>query len=42
VRRGTLESHLPAFMNDLRAESPGSLDHQLLRTRRGEPLTELD
>jgi hypothetical protein len=42
VRRGTLESHLPAFLNDLRAESPGSLDHQLLRTRRGEPLTELD
>ena len=42
VRRGTLETHLSAFLNDLKAESPGSLDHQLLRARRGEPLTELD
>lgn len=42
VRRGTLATHLPAFLNDLRAESPGSLEHHLMRTRRGEPLTELD
>ena len=42
VRRGTLETHLSAFLNDLKAELPGSLDHQLLRTRSGEPLTELD
>ena len=40
VRRGTLEAHLPAFLADLQAESPGSLEHHLLRTRRGEPLTE--
>lgn len=40
VRRGTLEGHLPAFLADLQAESPGSLQHLLLRTRRGEPLTE--
>ena len=40
VRRSTLEAALPAFLDDLRSESPAVLDHQLLQTRRGEPLTE--
>ncbi|EDY39152.1 conserved domain protein [Cyanobium sp. PCC 7001] len=41
VRRRTLEAELPAFVEDLRAEAPASLEVELLRTRRGEPLTEL-
>jgi hypothetical protein len=41
VRRSTLESMLPAFLDDLRSESPASMEHQLLRARRGEPLTEI-
>lgn len=40
TRRRTLEAELPAFLDDLQSESPGSLDHQVLRRRRGEPLTE--
>lgn len=40
VRRSTLEAALVSFLDDLRAESPASLDHTLLRTQRGEPLTE--
>jgi hypothetical protein len=40
VRRGSLEAALPSFLDDLRAESPASLEHRMLRTRRGEPLTE--
>ena len=40
VRRSTLERHLPAFLDDLRAEGPSSLEHRLLRTHRQEPLTE--
>lgn len=40
VRRSTLEAALPAFLDDLRSEAPARLEHQLLRTRRGEPLTE--
>ena len=40
VRRSTLEQALPGFLDDLRAESPAALEHQLLRTQRGEPLTE--
>ena len=40
VRRSTLEAALGSFLDDLRSESPGSLDHTLLRTQRGEPLTE--
>ena len=40
TRRATLEAELPAFLADLQEESPASLQHQLLRTRRGEPLTE--
>ena len=42
VRRRTLESQLQAFLDDLRAESPAALSHELLRTRRGEPFTEGD
>ncbi len=41
VRRSTLENMLPAFLDDLRSESPASMEHQLLRARRGEPLTEI-
>ena len=40
VRRSTLEQQLPAFLDDLRSEAPSSLEHRLLRTSRGEPLTE--
>ncbi|MFQ6537300.1 MULTISPECIES: DUF1816 domain-containing protein [Aphanothece] len=40
ARRRSLEAHLPGFLEDLRAEAPGSIDVALLRTRRGEPLTE--
>jgi hypothetical protein len=40
VRRSTLEAALPSFLDDLRAESPASLEHRLLRTGRGEPFTE--
>ena len=40
VRRSTLEGALPDFLADLESESPLSIDHRLLRTRRGEPLTE--
>ena len=42
VRRRTLETQLPAFLDDLRAESPAAMSHELLRTRRGEPFTEGD
>lgn len=42
VRRRTLESQLPAFLDDLRAESPAAMTHEVLRTRRGEPFTEGD
>jgi hypothetical protein len=35
-----LEAALPAFLEDLRSESPASLEHQLLKTRRSEPFTE--
>ena len=41
VRRHTLEARLPEFLSDLLAEAPASLEHKLLRTRRGEPLTEI-
>ena len=40
VRRSTLEAALPEFLADIRAETPSSLDYKLLRTGRGEPLTE--
>ena len=38
TRRG-LEAELVGFMDDLRSEAPGSIEHVVLRTRRGEPLT---
>ena len=40
VRRSTLETALQPFLADLRSEGPASIEHQLLRTQRGEPLTE--
>ena len=39
VRRQELDAALQPFLDDLRMEAPGSLDHAVLRTRRGEPLT---
>ncbi|MFM7312941.1 MAG: DUF1816 domain-containing protein [Cyanobium sp.] len=41
VRRSTLEAALPGFLEDLRSESPASLDYSFERTNRGEPLTEM-
>jgi hypothetical protein len=41
VRRRTLEAAVLPFLDDLRQEGPASLTHELLRTSRGEPLTEL-
>lgn len=40
VRRSSLEAALPPFLEDIRAEGPQQLEHQLLRSHRGEPLTE--
>ncbi len=40
VRRRTLEAELPAFLSDLSSEAPADMHHELVRTRRGEPLTE--
>ncbi len=40
LRRRELEAALPAFLDDVGSESPGALEHELLRIRRGEPLTE--
>ncbi|MFY8149612.1 MAG: DUF1816 domain-containing protein [Prochlorococcaceae cyanobacterium] len=40
LRRSSLEAALPAFLQDLQEEKPGSLHHTLVRTRKGEPLTE--
>jgi len=40
VRRSTLEAALEPFLADLRSESPEAIEHQVLRTQRGEPLTE--
>jgi hypothetical protein len=42
VRRSTLEQALPAFLHDLEAEGSAGLEHELVRTRRGEPLTETE
>ena len=41
VRRRTLEAALLPFLEDLRMETPASLEHRLLRTSRSEPYTEL-
>ena len=40
VRRSTLEAALVPFLADLQAESPAAIERQVLRTQRGEPLTE--
>lgn len=40
VRQASLKDALPAFLDELRAESPASLQVTLLRTRRQEPFTE--
>ena len=40
VRRSTLEGALAGLLEDLRSESPADIAVDLLRTRRGEPLTE--
>ncbi|QEY31492.1 DUF1816 domain-containing protein [Synechococcus sp. RSCCF101] len=39
LRRSGLEKALAGFLADLKEEAPGSMDHAILRTRRGEPLT---
>ena len=39
VRRQELDAALQPFLDDLRSEAPGSLEHEVLRARRGEPLT---
>ncbi|MEB3303141.1 MAG: DUF1816 domain-containing protein [Cyanobium sp.] len=41
VRRNTLEAALVPFLDDLRSETPASMEHRLLRTSRSEPYTEL-
>ncbi len=38
-RRRSLDLALPAFLRDLQAEGPASLQHRVLRTCRREPLT---
>jgi hypothetical protein len=39
LRRRELEQALPAFLADIESEGPQSMDHELLRTSRCEPLT---
>jgi len=39
VRRQELDSALQPFLDDVRREAPGSVEHEVLRTRRSEPLT---
>lgn len=41
VRRDTLEAALVLFLDDLRSETPASMEHRLVRTSRSEPFTEL-
>ena len=38
TRRG-LETELPVFLEDVSSEEPQSMSHDVLRTRRSEPLT---
>ena len=40
LRRRSLEAALPAFLADLSEEKPGSIEHELVRTHKSEPLTE--
>ena len=37
--RQELEAELDAFLDDINSEQPDSMQHSILRTRRGEPLT---
>ena len=39
VTRGGLERELGKFLEDIGSEQPSSMNHTVLRTRRGEPLT---
>ena len=41
VRQARLKEELTSFLDDLRSESPASLQVTLLRTRRQEPFTEV-
>jgi hypothetical protein len=41
VSREHLEEKLPVFLSDVSSEQPGSVEHELLRVRRSEPLTEV-
>jgi hypothetical protein len=40
VRREQLDESLPAFLEDVRSEGPAQVQHTIVQTRRGEPLTE--
>ncbi|MGB7563298.1 MAG: DUF1816 domain-containing protein [Prochlorococcaceae cyanobacterium] len=40
LRRSELELALPVFLADVESEGPGFIEHELLRIRRSEPLTE--
>ena len=39
ITRRRLKNKLPLFLSDLSEEAPGSVDHQIIRGRRREPLT---
>ena len=39
LTRNGLEAELNTFLEDIGSEHPQSLNHSVLRTRRGEPLT---
>ncbi len=39
LTRKSLKANLNVFLDDLSLEGPDSIDHRLLRCRRGEPLT---
>lgn len=41
MRRQELEVELQHFLADLQAEAPGGLSHEILRTHRSEPLTDI-
>ncbi len=39
ITRRSLKKNLNLFLKDLSEESPGTVDHTIIRCRRGEPLT---
>ena len=39
LTRRSLKNKLSVFLDDLSGEGAGSIDHKLIRCRRGEPLT---